>query len=87
MNILDEANKILNNKDDERKYGGIIDSLKKTSIIASEISNKNITSHDVALVFIASKLGRESYSHKQDNLVDAVAYIEMLNQLINNKND
>ena len=34
---------------------------------------------------IALKLSRESFSHKEDNLLDAVAYIGALNNYINNK--
>jgi len=34
---------------------------------------------------IALKLSRESFNHKEDNLLDAVAYIGALNNYINNK--
>lgn len=83
MNILKEADEILSKIDDTRQYGGVVESLTKTAIVTSELLNKEITAKDIATVFIASKLCRESYSHKDDNLIDAVAYLEMLNQVIN----
>ncbi len=85
MSILKQANEILksNSQDKERQYGGIVESLTRTAIVVSEMTNKNFTAKDVCMVFIASKFMREAVSHKEDNLVDAVAYTEMLNQVIN----
>jgi len=84
MNILQEANKIISESgiNKERQYGGIVESLTNTAIVASKMLNKEITAKDVCTIFIASKFMRESVAHKKDNLIDAVAYTEMLNQVI-----
>ena len=34
---------------------------------------------------VALKLSRESYNHKEDNLLDAVAYLGSYNNYLNNK--
>lgn len=87
MNILKKANEIVNNRSEEkeREYGNFIDCMKKTSRIASEMSNKKITTEDTYNVLIALKLARQSNSHKEDNLLDAVAYIGSLNTYKNEK--
>lgn len=81
MNILEEANNIVNKRsqEKERQYGDFIECMKKTANIASIMSSKSITTEDAYNVLIALKLARESNCHKEDNLLDAVAYIGSLN--------
>jgi hypothetical protein len=81
MNILEKANEIVNKRSEEkeREYGPFSLCNKKAAIIASVLCNKEITTIDIYNFQIALKLARESYSHKQDNLLDAVAYIGALN--------
>lgn len=84
MNILEKANNIVNlrSEEKERMYGDFIESMKKTARIASEFSNKEITVTDTYNVLIALKFSRQSHCHKEDNLLDAVAYIGSLNNLL-----
>jgi hypothetical protein len=44
-----------------------------------------ITPEGVLRVLISLKLSRESYGHKEDNLLDGVAYIGALNNYISEK--
>jgi hypothetical protein len=85
MNILERANEIVNlrSEEKEREYGPFEDGMKKASEIASLISNKEITISDMYICMISLKLSRESYSHKEDNLLDACAYIGSLNNTYN----
>lgn len=85
MNILEEANKIVNERSEEksRMYGDFFESMEKTAKLASLMSGKVITTEDAYNVLIALKFSRESHSHKQDNLLDAVAYIGSLNNYKN----
>lgn len=85
MNILEKANQIVNlrSEEKERMYGDFIKSMEKTSELASIMSNKNIDVNDCYNVLIALKLARQSHSHKEDNLLDAVAYIGSLNEYLN----
>lgn len=85
MNILKKANEIINERSEEkeRAYGPFIECNRKTAQIASILSGKEITVLDVYNMQIALKLARESYSHKEDNLLDAAAYIGALNNFYN----
>lgn len=87
MNILEKANEIVNKRKEEkeRQYGDFIKCMIKTSKIASEMSNKIITTEDAYNVLIALKLARQANAHKEDNLLDAVAYLGSLNNYKNAK--
>jgi predicted nucleic acid-binding protein len=89
MNILQKANEIVNlrSEEKEREYGDFINCMKKTAVIASEMSNKQISIEDAYNVLIALKLARQANKHKEDNLLDAVAYIGSLNNYQNLKNE
>ena len=85
MNILEKANEKVNLRleEKERMYGDFHISMEKTSSIASLLSNKDINVNDCYNVLIALKLARQSNSHKEDNLLDAVAYMGSLNDYLN----
>jgi len=87
MNILEKANQIVNKRSEEkeRQYGNFIECMAKTARIASELSNKKITTTDAYNVLIALKLARQANAHKEDNLLDVIAYIGSLNELLNQK--
>jgi len=57
--------------------------MEKTSNLASIMSNKNIDVNDCYNVLIALKLARQSHCHKEDNLLDLVAYTGSLNDYLN----
>ena len=80
MNILEKANEIVNlrKEEKERQYGDFISSMQKTSEMATIMSNKIITTEDCYNVLIALKLVRQSNAQKEDNLLDAVAYMASL---------
>lgn len=86
MNILKEADNIINNRsqEKERMYGPIDECNKRVAKIASILCNKELTGEDIYKVMIALKLGRECYHHKEDNLLDLCAYICALNNHYNN---
>lgn len=86
MNILDIANQIVNLRSEEkdRMYGPFSEGMKKAADIFNLISkDSKIKPEDMYLALIALKLSRESYNHKEDNLLDAVAYIGALNNYFN----
>ena len=55
--------------------------------IFNGMTGLDITGKEMYMALIALKLSRESYNHKRDNLLDAVAYIQGLENYINEKND
>jgi hypothetical protein len=84
MNILQKANEIVNTRSEEktRQYGPFEEGMAKAAKIASLISSKEITTNDMYNCMIALKLSRQSYSHKEDNLLDMVAYVGSLNNYL-----
>jgi hypothetical protein len=87
MNILEEANKIVNlrSEEKERMYGPFEEGMDRAAMIAKGMTGKDINANDVYLILVALKLSRHSYSYKEDNLLDAVAYLGSLNNYIKNR--
>ena len=81
MNILEKANEIVNfrKEEKERQYGPFSECNHRAAKIATILCNKEITIEDIYNFQISLKLARESWSHKEDNLLDIVAYIGALN--------
>lgn len=88
MNILEEANNIINlrSEEKEREYGPVNESIAKAAEVASILCNKKITTEDFFKCLIALKISRMGYSNKEDTLLDACAYIGALNNFYR-KND
>ena len=87
MNILEEANNIINKRSEEkeRMYGPFEEGMEKAAMIASGMTGKDLVAEDIYACMVALKLSRHSYNYKEDNLLDAVAYLGSLNNYINNK--
>lgn len=84
-NILERANKIVNERSEEkeRQYGPFDESIERTAAMFNLMSNNvKLSAKEVFLVLIALKLSREAYAHKEDNLLDGVAYIGALNNYL-----
>ena len=77
MNILRQADEIVNqrNEEKERQYGPFSEGMKRAAKIASGMSGKDVNAHDMYIALVALKLSRQSYTFKDDNLLDAVAYL------------
>ncbi len=76
-NILDRANQIINNRSEEkeREYGPLSEGFERAAQVASGMSGREWSAHDIFVAMIAMKLSRQSYNFKEDNLLDAVAYM------------
>jgi hypothetical protein len=87
MNILLKANEIVfeRNEEKERMYGPFQQGMQEAAQIASLLSRKEITAVDMYNCMIALKLSRQSYNHKEDNLLDCVSYMASLNDYQNNE--
>lgn len=87
MNILEKANQIVNQRSEEkeRMYGPFSKSMERATAIYNAISpeNEQISVQGMYRALVALKLSREAYSHREDNLLDAVAYIGAMNNYIN----
>ena len=87
MNILEKADQIVNHRSEEkeRMYGPFSKSMARATLIynASSPEDEQISVQGMYRALIALKLSREAYSHREDNLLDAAAYIGALNNFIN----
>ena len=88
-NILEKANQIVNERSEEkeRMYGPFDESMDRAAKLYNLMSpdDEQITSEGMYRAMIALKLSREAYHHKEDNLLDAVAYMGALNNHIESK--
>jgi len=81
MNILEKANEIVNlrSEEKERMYGPFEEGMERAAQILSGMTGIELDATFMYNAMIAIKLSRESYAHKEDNLLDAVAYMGALN--------
>lgn len=79
--ILAEAYDIMDRRGQEadRQYGPMQEGMDKAASVASVLAGRPITADTVMCALVGLKLSREHYSHKRDNLLDAVAYLSALN--------
>lgn len=87
MNILEKANIIVNERKEEkeRMYGPFEDGMERAAKILSGMTGVEYSAEIIYLSLVALKLSRHSYNYKEDNLLDAVAYLGSLNNYIQNK--
>ena len=87
--ILEEADKIVNNRSEEadRQYGPFSEGMDRAAMIFNGMTGLNVTGREMFMALIALKFSRESDNHKRDNLLDAVAYIQGLENYINESKD
>tara|TARA_B100000700_G_C14694503_1_gene691536 strand:+ start:264 stop:611 length:348 start_codon:yes stop_codon:yes gene_type:complete len=88
-NILALADEIVNHRSEEkaRQYGPFGEGMERAASICSGMTGKNLTAHDMFAALIALKFSRQSYNHKEDNLLDAAAYIGAWQNYINKTSD
>jgi DNA-binding protein H-NS len=81
MNILEKANEIVNlrSEEKERQYGPFQEGMERAAKILSGMTGVELDASFMYKAMIALKFSRESYSHKEDNLLDAAAYIGSYN--------
>ena len=83
-NIVIEADRIISegSKEKERQYGPFSEGMKRAAMIASGMTGRTWTAHDMYIAMISLKFSRQSYNFKEDNLLDAAAYIGAWQNLI-----
>ena len=83
-NILSEANEIVYNRSEEksRQYGPFEEGMRRAAMIFNGMTGKELNGSDMYAALVALKLSRHSYNYKQDNLLDAVAYLGALDNYV-----
>ena len=87
--ILKQANEIINNRSEEkeRQYGPLGEGFERAAMIASGMTGRTWNADDMFVAMIALKFSRQSYNFKEDNLLDAVAYIGGWQNYINEQKE
>ena len=85
--ILKRADEIIHNRSEEkeRKYGPFSEGMERAAKIASGMTGKDFEAEDMYAALVALKLSRHSYNYREDNLLDAVAYLGGLDNYIKEK--
>tara|TARA_A100001015_G_C14907519_1_gene678976 strand:+ start:940 stop:1239 length:300 start_codon:yes stop_codon:yes gene_type:complete len=88
-NILKQADEIINNRSEEkeRQYGPLGEGFERAAMIASGMTGRTWNADDMYIAMIALKFSRQSYNFKEDNLLDAVAYIGGWQNYINEQKE
>ena len=60
--------------------------MERAAKVASGMTGKDFVAEDIYAVLVSLKLSRHSYNYREDNLLDAVAYIGALDNYIKEKN-
>ena len=86
-NILALADEIVNHRNEEktRQYGPFSEGMERAAQIASGMTGRTWNADDMFVAMIALKFSRQSYNYKEDNLLDAAAYIGAWQNYINNQ--
>jgi hypothetical protein len=81
MNILKKADEIVNERSEEkeRQYGSFEIGMERSAEILTAMTGIKVDAVFMYKAIIALKLSRESFNHKEDNLLDAAAYLGALN--------
>ena len=81
------AHEIVNNRNEEkdRLYGPFSEGMDRAAAIFTASTGIKIEGRHMYLAMVALKLSRESYNHKSDNLLDAIAYLQGLENYENEK--
>ena len=84
QSILQQVDSIINDRSEEkeRMYGPFSEGMRRAAMIATGMTGKEFTGSDIYAAMVALKLSRHSYSYKQDNLLDACAYLGALDNYV-----
>ena len=91
-NILKRADQIIHERaeEKERMYGNMFETMERATQLYNAMHCNQadwITTDDMYKAMIAMKLARQAYHHKEDNLLDAIAYMGSWNDYIEEKGD
>lgn len=77
--FLENVSKTIDQRGEE--YGTPAENLKRISTLWSIHLNFEVTEYDVCLMMVLLKLARNVEGHKDDNLLDAAAYLAIADQM------
>lgn len=80
-NILLHADQIVNHRAEEklRQYGPFGQAMQAIATCFNALTGHELEPKHINLIYMLAKLQREAHCHKEDNLLDLVAYAAQLN--------
>lgn len=83
-NILQQAHDIVYNRSEEkeRQYGNFFESMRRMALLYSTMTGETYNVKNMYLAMVALKLSREAFQHKEDNVLDAIAYLASMNDYL-----
>lgn len=87
QSLCERAHDIVNVRDEEkeRMYGPFSEGMERAAKIFSGSTGIDVEAKHMYLALVALKLSRQSYNHKEDNLLDAIAYLQGLDNFENGR--
>ncbi len=85
--LCQQAHDIVNERGEEkdRMYGPFSEGMERAAAIFTASTGIKIDGSHMFMAMIALKLSRQSYNHKSDNILDAIAYLQGLENYMNEK--
>ena len=86
--LCETAHRIVKQRDEEkdRMYGPFSEGMDRAAMIFQGMTGLEVDGGHMFKALIALKMSRESYNHREDNLLDAIAYLQGLENYENEKN-
>lgn len=78
--ILEEC--ITTGENRGKSYGDVIENFRQMAHIHNTMFGGNLLPSDMCKVLIATKISRERFKHKKDNLIDVINYTAILQILL-----
>ena len=80
LSMAQQVHEIVNNRGEEvaRNYGPFSEGMERAAKIFSGATGIDVKGRHMYMALVALKLSRQSYNHKDDNLLDAMAYMQGL---------
>ena len=80
LSMAQEVHEIVNERGEEtaRAYGPFSKGMQRAAMIFSGATGIHVEGEHMYMALVALKLSRQSFNHKYDNLLDAMAYLQGL---------
>ena len=80
LSMAQEVHEIVNERGEEtaRAYGPFSKGMQRAAMIFSGATGIQVEGEHMYMALVALKLSRQSFNHKYDNLLDAMAYLQGL---------
>lgn len=79
MDILDEVKQVVQSR--QKDYKSFPDAMQDTAAIFNQITGRDLTGTEIAMIYAINKLVRCRGRLKKDNVLDAIAYLAVIDEM------